>query len=145
MKTFSRHKLNFFERITDPMRFSKGSVPPEKLFSFIVHFAKQIKSTIFLLFILQLLTVIIDLSLPLVFGLIINEILETENIALMIKDNLLFMISYASLFLFLRELQIQCDLARVACLLKNYSVLLSILQNKLNLQYFYYLFSSCLL
>ena len=104
MKTFSRHKLNFFERITDPMRFSKGSVPPEKLFSFIVHFAKQIKSTIFLLFILQLLTVIIDLSLPLVFGLIINEILETENIALMIKDNLLFMISYASLFLFLRPL-----------------------------------------
>ena len=104
MKTFSRHKLNFFERITDPMRFSKGSVPPEKLFSFIVHFAKQIKSTIFLLFILQLLTVIIDLSLPLVFGLIINEILETENIALMIKDNLLFMMSYASLFLFLRPL-----------------------------------------
>lgn len=104
MKTFSRHKLNFFERITDPMRFGKGSVPPEKLFSFIVHFAKQIKFTIFLLFVLQLLTVIIDLSLPLVFGLIINKILETENISLMIKDNLFFMISYACLFLFLRPL-----------------------------------------
>ena len=88
MKTSSRHKLNFFERITDPMRFSKDSVPPEKLFSFIIHFAKQIKFTIFLLFILQLLTVVIDLSLPLVFGLIINQILETQNIGLMLKDNL---------------------------------------------------------
>ena len=102
MKTSSRHKLNFFERITDPMRFSKDSVPPEKLFSFIIHFAKQIKFTIFLLFILQLLTVVIDLSLPLVFGLIINQILETQNIGLMLKENLFFMIGYACLFLFLR-------------------------------------------
>ena len=104
MKTSSRHKLNFFERITDPMRFSKDSVPPEKLFSFIIHFAKQIKFTIFLLFILQLLTVIIDLSLPLVFGLIINQILETQNIGLMLKENLFFMIGYACLFLFLRPI-----------------------------------------
>ena len=104
MKTSSRHKLNFFERITDPMRFSKDSVPPEKLFSFIIHFAKQIKFTIFLLFILQLLTVVIDLSLPLVFGLIINQILETQNIGLMLKENLFFMIGYACLFLFLRPI-----------------------------------------
>ena len=63
MKNYSSHKLNFFERITDPMRFSGGGVPPQKLLNFILHFSKQIKSTIFLLFILQLLNVLFILIL----------------------------------------------------------------------------------
>ena len=104
MKTFSRHKLNFFERITDPMRFGNNIAPPEKLFSFIIHFSKQIKLTIFCLFLLQLLTVLIDLSLPLVFGIIINQILETNDIGAMIKDNFYYMLGYACLFLILRPL-----------------------------------------
>jgi len=104
MKTFSRHKLNFFERITDPMRFGNNIAPPEKLFSFIIHFSKQIKLTIFCLFVLQLLTVLIDLSLPLVFGIIINQILETNDIGAMIKDNFYYMLGYACLFLILRPL-----------------------------------------
>ena len=102
MKNHSSHKLNFFERITDPMRFSGGGVPPKKLLNFILHFSKQIKSTIFLLFILQLLNVLIDLSLPIVFGLIINKLLESQSIAQMLIDNLYYMLGYACLFLILR-------------------------------------------
>jgi len=104
MKNYSSHKLNFFERITDPMRFSGGGVPPQKLLNFILHFSKQIKSTIFLLFILQLLNVLIDLSLPIVFGLIINKLLESQSIAQMLIDNIYYMVGYACLFLILRPL-----------------------------------------
>ena len=53
---------------------------------------------------MQLLTVLIDLSLPLVFGIIINQILETNDIGVMIKDNLYYMLGYACLFLILRPL-----------------------------------------
>ena len=86
------------------MRFGNNIAPPEKLFSFIIHFSKQIKLTIFCLFVLQLLTVLIDLSLPLVFGIIINQILETNDIGAMIKDNFYYMLGYACLFLILRPL-----------------------------------------
>ena len=53
---------------------------------------------------MQLLTVLIDLSLPLVFGIIINQILETNDIGAMIKDNFYYMLGYACLFLILRRL-----------------------------------------
>ena len=53
---------------------------------------------------MQLLTVLIDLSLPLVFGIIINQILETNDIGAMIKDNFYYMLGYACLFLILRPL-----------------------------------------
>ena len=86
------------------MRFSGGGVPPQKLLSFIFHFSKQIKFTIFLLFILQFLTVLIDLSLPIVFGLIINELLESQSIAQMLIDNIYYMLGYACLFLIFRPL-----------------------------------------
>ena len=37
----SKHKLNFFERLTDPMRFGIVGSPPEKIFNFIWYFCSQ--------------------------------------------------------------------------------------------------------
>ena len=73
MKTFSKHRLNFFERITDPMRFTKSETPPNEIIRFIWHFTRQTKAVIIIVFFLKFCEVIIDLSIPLVFGYIIRR------------------------------------------------------------------------
>ena len=79
MKSFSKNKLNFFERLTDPMRFSKQEIPPKNLLKFIWHFSSQTKGVILIVFCLKFLEVLVDLSVPLVFGFIISRILETNG------------------------------------------------------------------
>ncbi len=104
MKTFSKHKLNFFERLTDPMRFSKSETPPNDIIKFIWHFTRQTKAVIVVVFILKFFEVIIDLSVPVVFGYIISRIIETGDVSLMLSEDYKFLIGFGLLCLIVRPL-----------------------------------------
>ena len=104
MKTFSKHRLNFFERITDPMRFTKYETPPNEIIRFIWHFTRQTKAVIIIVFFLKFCEVIIDLSIPLVFGYIISRIIETGDVSMMLSEDYKFLIGFSLLFLIIRPL-----------------------------------------
>ena len=104
MKLSSKHKLNFFERITDPMRFSSSKTPPNEILKFIWHFTSQVKAVIFIVFILKFIEVLIDLSLPLVFGLIISRIIETGDVTLMLEQDYKYLIIFGAVFLLVRPI-----------------------------------------
>ncbi len=104
MKTFSKHRLNFFERITDPMRFTKSETPPNEIIRFIWHFTRQTKAVIIIVFFLKFCEVIIDLSIPLVFGYIISRIIETGDVSMMLSEDYKFLIGFALLFMIIRPL-----------------------------------------
>ncbi len=99
MREKSKHKLNFFERLTDPMRFGKTVSPPEKITSFIWHYCSQIKVTLFSVFVLKFLEVLLDLSIPLVFGYIVSRIVETGDASLILREDLEFLLIFGLLFL----------------------------------------------
>ena len=104
MKVSSKYKLNFFERLTDPLRFSSSITPPNQILKFIWHFTKQTKHIIFIVFVLKFFEVLIDLSLPLVFGWIISRIIETGDVSLMLAEDQQFLIGFALIFLIVRPL-----------------------------------------
>ena len=82
----SKHKLNFFERLTDPMKFGFKTNPPKKIAQFIWFYCSQIKLTLFSVFLLKFLEVIMDLAVPVIFGYIISRIIEVGDVQLIIKE-----------------------------------------------------------
>ena len=88
MRNKSKYRLNFFERLTDPMRFGQNTSPPNKILEFIWHYCAQIKVTLFSVFTLKFVEVILDLSVPLVFGYIINRIIVEGDIGSILEQDL---------------------------------------------------------
>ena len=95
----SKHKLNFFERLTDPMRFGVVGSPPEKIFNFIWYFCSQVKLTLFSVFVLKFVEVLLDLSVPLVFGYVVSRIVENNNIEVILQEDLTFLLAFGAFFL----------------------------------------------
>ena len=95
----SKHKLNFFERLTDPMRFGIVGSPPEKIFNFIWYFCSQVKLTLFSVFVLKFVEVLLDLSVPLVFGYVVSRIVENNNIEVILQEDLTFLLAFGAFFL----------------------------------------------
>ena len=91
MRNKSKHRLNFFERLTDPMRFGHYTIPPERIIKFIWHYCAQIKLPLFAVFILKFVEVLLDLSVPLMFGYIINRIILDGDIELILRQDLKFL------------------------------------------------------
>ena len=99
MRNQSKHKLNYFERLTDPMRFGKMITPPTPMVSFIWHYCSQIKGTLLFVFVLKFLEVLMDLSVPLVFGYIVGRIVTEDDIQLFLQEDLIFLLGFGAFFL----------------------------------------------
>ena len=99
MREQSKYKLNFFERLTDPMRFGRAESPPKPIAKFIWHYCSQIKYTLFAVFCLKFLEVLMDLSVPLVFGYIISRIVSQNDIKLLLQEDFVFLVSFGLFFL----------------------------------------------
>ncbi len=99
MRNQSKHKLNFFERLTDPMRFGEMITPPTPMVSFIWHYCSQIKGTLLFVFVLKFLEVLMDLSVPLVFGYIVGRIVTEDDIQLFLREDLIFLLGFGAFFL----------------------------------------------
>ena len=104
MRNKSKHRLNFFERLTDPMRFGHYTIPPERIIKFIWHYCAQIKLPLFAVFILKFVEVLLDLSVPLMFGYIINRIILDGDIELILRQDLKFLIGFGIFFLIVRPM-----------------------------------------
>ena len=102
MRNKSKYRLNFFERLTDPMRFGQTTSPPGTILTFIWHYCAQIKMTLFSVTALKFIEVILDLSVPLVFGYIINRIIVDGDIGLILEQDLVFLVGFGAFFLILR-------------------------------------------
>ena len=99
MREQSKYRLNFFERLTDPMRFGRVTSPPKPIAKFIWHYCSQIKLTLFSVFCLKFLEVLMDLSIPLVFGYIVSRIASQDDIKLLLQEDFVFLVSFGLFFL----------------------------------------------
>ena len=98
----SKHKLNFFENLTDPMRFGFKTNPPKKIANFIWFYCSQIKFTLWAVFLLKFVEVLMDLAVPIIFGYIVSRIIEVGDVQLIIKEEFTFLIGFGLFFLIVR-------------------------------------------
>ena len=81
------------------MRFGIVGSPPEKIFNFIWYFCSQVKLTLFSVFVLKFVEVLLDLSVPLVFGYVVSRIVENNNIEVILQEDLTFLLAFGAFFL----------------------------------------------
>ena len=98
----SKHKLNFFENLTDPMRFGFKTNPPKKIANFIWFYCSQIKFTLWAVFLLKFVEVLMDLAVPIIFGYIVSRIIEVGDVQLIIKEEFTFLVGFGLFFLIVR-------------------------------------------
>ena len=98
----SKHKLNFFENLTDPMRFGFKTNPPKKIVNFIWFYCSQIKFTLWAVFLLKFVEVLMDLAVPIIFGYIVSRIIEVGDVQLIIKEEFTFLVGFGLFFLIVR-------------------------------------------
>ena len=98
----SKHKLNFFENLTDPMRFGFRTNPPKKIANFIWFYCSQIKFTLWAVFLLKFVEVLMDLAVPIIFGYIVSRIIEVGDVQLIIKEEFTFLVGFGLFFLIVR-------------------------------------------
>ena len=98
----SKHKLNFFENLTDPMRFGFKTNPPKKIANFIWFYCSQIKFTLWAVFLLKFVEVLMDLAVPIIFGYIVSRIIEVGDVQLIIKEEFTFLFGFGLFFLIVR-------------------------------------------
>ena len=80
------------------MRFGFKTNPPKKIANFIWFYCSQIKFTLWAVFLLKFVEVLMDLAVPIIFGYIVSRIIEVGDVQLIIKEEFTFLIGFGLFF-----------------------------------------------